>query len=81
MIKYKLIVAHCKNYGIGLNNELPWRIPSDLKRFMTLTLDGNNNAVVMGKNTWESLPKKPLKGRDNLILSSTMEMDKETSKV
>jgi dihydrofolate reductase len=80
MIKYKIIVAHCKNYGIGLNNELPWRIPSDLKRFMALTLDGNKNAVVMGKNTWESLPKKPLKGRDNLILSSTFEIDNETSK-
>lgn len=80
MIKYKIIVAHCKNYGIGLNNELPWRIPSDLKRFMKLTLDGNKNAVVMGKNTWESLPKKPLKGRDNLILSSKFEIDNETSK-
>ena len=80
MIKYKIIVAHCKNYGIGLNNELPWRIPSDLKRFMKLTLDGNKNAVVMGKNTWDSLPKKPLKGRDNLILSSTFEIDNETSK-
>jgi dihydrofolate reductase len=80
MIKYKIIVALCKNYGIGFNNELPWRIPSDLKRFMKLTLDGNKNAVVMGKNTWESLPKKPLKGRDNLILSSTIEINNETSK-
>ena len=80
MIKYKIIVAHCKNYGIGFKNELPWRIPSDLKRFMRLTLDGKKNAVVMGKNTWDSLPKKPLKGRDNLILSSTFEIDNNTSK-
>jgi dihydrofolate reductase len=80
MIKYKIIVAHCKNYGIGLNNDLPWRIPSDLKRFMRLTLDGKKNAIVMGKNTWDSLPKKPLKGRDNLILSSTFEIDNNSSK-
>ena len=80
MIKYKIIVAHCKNYGIGLNNDLPWRIPSDLKRFMRLTLDGKKNAIVMGKKTWDSLPKKPLKGRDNLILSSTFEIDNNTSK-
>jgi len=77
MIKYKIIVAQSKNFGIGYKNNLPWRLPSDLKRFMTLTLDGGNNAIIMGKNTWESLPKKPLKKRDNLILSSTLNIHEE----
>ena len=79
MIKYKIIVAQSKNFGIGYENKLPWRLPSDLKRFMTLTLSGGNNAIVMGKNTWESLPKKPLKKRDNLILSSTLKIDENSA--
>jgi dihydrofolate reductase len=64
----KLIVACDPNGGIGYNNKLPWsNIQGDLPRFKHLT---NNGVVVMGRNTWESLPKKPLSGRLNLIVSS-----------
>ena len=58
-----LIVAMCKNNGIGYNNELPWKILSDLKKFKKLTQGKGNNAVIMGKNTYESI-KKSLPNRD-----------------
>ena len=71
-----IIVAFSKNMGIGLNNSLPWNIPSDLKKFRDITIGHGNNAVIMGKNTWNSLPLSYLKKRDNLILSSTLNIDK-----
>lgn len=72
---YNIIVACDLEDGIGRDNKLPWNIPSDLKRFSQLTRGKGNNAVVMGKNTWESLPKKPLPKRDNLILSTTLDLE------
>ena len=73
-----IIVAYNKNKGIGLNNTLPWKISSDLKKFKELTIGLNkNNAVIMGKNTWLSLNNKSLKFRDNLILSSSLKLDKK----
>ena len=74
-MKINIIVAFSKNMGIGLNNALPWNIPSDLKKFKNLTTGNNNNAVIMGKNTWESLPVKYLNNRDNLILSKTLNIN------
>ena len=68
----KLIVAHCKNGGIGINNKLPWRLKTDLKRFQKLTVGNKNNAVIMGKNTWHSLNGVPLKNRKNIVLSTTL---------
>ena len=58
-MKFNIIVAKCNNNGIGINNTLPWNIPGDLKRFSKLTTGSGNNAIIMGKNTWLSLPKKP----------------------
>lgn len=69
-----LIVAMCKNNGIGYKNDLPWKISSDLKKFKKLTQGKGNNAIIMGKNTYESI-KKPLPNRDNLILSTQLEID------
>ena len=71
-----IIVAYCKNNGIGLNNSLPWKISSDLKKFKNLTIGNGNNAIIMGKNTWLSLNSSPLTKRDNLILSNTLDIDK-----
>jgi dihydrofolate reductase len=66
----KLILACDPNGGIGYKNKLPWdKIQGDLPRFKRLT-DGG--VVVMGRNTWESLPKKPLPNRVNVIISKTM---------
>tara|TARA_A100001015_G_scaffold266410_1_gene315614 strand:- start:1914 stop:2468 length:555 start_codon:yes stop_codon:yes gene_type:complete len=70
--KFNIIVATCKNMGIGYDNTLPWNIKSDLRKFRILTIGNNNNAIIMGKNTWNSLPIKPLPFRDNLILSNTL---------
>lgn len=61
------IVAVDNNYGIGFNGELLERIPDDLKRFKQLTDD---STVVMGRKTWDSLPKKPLPNRFNIIVTS-----------
>lgn len=67
-----IIVACCSNQGIGKENSLPWHFKSDLKYFAKVTKGDGNNAIVMGKNTWLSLPRKPLPKRDNLILSKTL---------
>ena len=64
----KLIVACDTKGGIGYENKLPWsNIRGDLPRFSRLTA---GQVVVMGRNTWESLPKKPLLGRLNIVVSS-----------
>lgn len=73
-----MIVAYSNNNGIGLNNALPWKISSDLKKFKNLTVGNKNNAIIMGKNTWLSL-NKSLPMRDNLILTTTLEVDSKDS--
>ncbi|WP_240674981.1 dihydrofolate reductase [Cellulomonas endophytica] len=64
----KLIWAQTPDGVIGLDNDLPWRIPEDLARFRRLT---SGHPVVMGRRTWESLPEiyRPLPGRDNVVLT------------
>jgi dihydrofolate reductase len=64
----KLILACDPNGGIGYQNKLPWNnIQGDLPRFKRLT---SGKCVVMGRNTWDSLPKKPLPNRLNFVVSS-----------
>jgi dihydrofolate reductase len=72
---FDMVVAHDLNRGIGVNNQLPWRIPRDMKYFRELTTgtaEGQRNAVIMGRKTWESIPPKfrPLAGRLNVVLTS-----------
>ncbi len=63
----KAIVAVDLKWGIGKNNKLLFQIPADLKRFKELT---NGGIVIMGRNTYESLPDKSgLPGRTNIVLS------------
>lgn len=61
-----IIVAIAEDRGIGRDNELLWHIPEDLRRFKRLTY---GKTVIMGKRTWESLPRKPLPGRRNIVLT------------
>jgi len=59
------VVAMAENGVIGRNGQLPWRMPTDLKRFRQLTL---GKPVVMGRKTYESIGK-PLDGRDNIVIT------------
>ena len=61
-----LIVATAQNYAIGKDNDLLWHISDDLKRFKALT---SGHPVIMGRNTWDSLPKKPLPKRRNIVVT------------
>ena len=71
-----IIVAVCRNQGIGFKNTLPWKLKQELKYFKFLTKGNGNNAVVMGKNTCFSLPKA-LPKRENFVLSTTMKQTNE----
>jgi dihydrofolate reductase len=63
--KISIIVAMSQNNVIGLNNKLPWHISADLKNFKKITL---NHPVIMGRKTYDSIGK-PLKDRDNIVIS------------
>lgn len=81
-----IIAAIEKNMGIGLNGFIPWgRLKEDLNFFKYITINGDfgddsiysQNAVVMGRKTWESLPEKykPLPYRKNIVMSRSMFFD------
>src|ERR1700744_3067118 len=59
-------VARSRNGVIGRDGDLPWRLKSDLAIFKQVTLF---KPVIMGRKTWDSLPKHPLPGRLNVVLS------------
>jgi len=61
-----LVVAAAENGVIGKDGGIPWRISDDLKRFKVLTM---GFPIVMGRKTWDSLPKKPLPGRTNIVIT------------
>jgi dihydrofolate reductase len=69
-----LILACNINGGIGYDKQIPWYVPGELQKFKEITsevqVSGKVNAVVMGRNTWESLPKRPLQNRLNIVLTS-----------
>lgn len=71
--KVTIIAAVSDNGVIGYQGKLPWdSIPEDMKRFRDLTM---GNPVVMGRNTYDSLPPKfrPLPGRTNIVLSKSLD--------
>ena len=73
MKNISLILACTFEGGIGYNNDLPWYIKSDLKKFKDITsktLDSSKqNAIIMGSKTYMSLPKKELPNRVNIVLT------------
>jgi len=73
---YNIIVAVCNDNGIGFNNTIPWYSKEDMKHFANITKGNGNNVVVMGHNTWNSIPnnKKPLVNRENIILSKNKDL-------
>jgi dihydrofolate reductase len=72
-----VVLACCKNGGIGINNTLPWNIKDELQMFKIIT---NNATIIMGYNTWSSLPKKPLLNRINVVLTRSKEKKEELLK-
>lgn len=60
------IVAHGQNLEIGRDNQLLCYLPGDLKRFRELT---TGHTILMGRKTWDSLPKKPLPNRTNIVIT------------
>lgn len=72
--KFNVILARAKNGGIGLGNTLPWKSKKDMDFFKTTTsfspFEGLLNIVIMGRKTMESLPKKYLPNRINIVIST-----------
>ena len=68
-----LIVAYDEdNLGIGKNGQIPWKNKTDMQWFKEVTTGNGNNAVIMGRKTFESLGKKPLSNRLNIVISSQL---------
>ena len=85
-LQFSIIVACNAEGGIGRNNAIPWKIKADLKYFSDVTrstptptptssmiTNKHKNIVIMGRKTWESLGKKPLPGRINMVISSQLQ--------
>ena len=64
-----IIAAMSENRVIGINNALPWSLKADMEHFKKLTLGW---PCVMGRKTWESLPKRPLPDRINIVISRSL---------
>ena len=73
-MEVNIIVAIGKDGAIGRNGDLIWKIPEDLKRFKALT---TGHPVIMGRKTWESLPKKPLPNRRNIVVTRQKDFQAE----
>ncbi len=76
-LKISLIAAMAEDRVIGINNQLPWKLPADLAWFKKNTL---NKPIVMGRKTWESLPFRPLLGRDNIIITRNSDYQAKNKK-
>lgn len=63
-------VARARNGVIGRDGGLPWRIKSDMALFKETTM---GKPVIMGRKTWDSLPRKPLPGRLNIVLTRQLD--------
>jgi dihydrofolate reductase len=77
---FSIIVATDSEGGIGKASGIPWHIPADFRFFKRVTSEapeGQQNAVIMGRKTWDSLPEKfrPLPGRLNIVLSRNEALD------
>lgn len=66
MKNISIIVAIADDFAIGLNNDLLCHLSDDLKRFKSIT---TGHQIIMGKRTYESLPKRPLPNRTNVVIS------------
>jgi dihydrofolate reductase len=72
-MKISLIVAMASNRAIGLNNQMPWHLSADLKRFKQITM---GFPIIMGRLTFEAIGR-PLPGRTNIIVSRNLSYQQE----
>ena len=78
MTKFHIILAVDEKLGLGKDNDLAWKISTDMKHFKNITSDtedlAKHNALIMWRKTWESIPAKyrPLPDRVNYILSRSI---------
>ena len=73
-----IIVAIGENGEIGAKNDLLWRLPNDMKRFKELT---TGHTIIMGRKTFESLPKGALPNRTNVVVTRNNEASFENCEV
>lgn len=73
-----IIVAIAENGAIGRNNDLPWKLPNDMKRFRKLT---TGHTILMGRKTFESLPKGALPDRTNVVITRNTDATFENCEV
>ena len=72
MPRISFVVAIARNGAIGVDGDLPWRLPGDLAFFKRTTM---GKPIVMGRKTWDSLPRKPLPGRPNIVVTRNAAYD------
>jgi len=82
MNKFKVILATSRNHILGHNNSIPWlgKYPKDLQYFKKITSfspTDNQNIVIMGRKTWESLPPTKLPNRIPIVISTTLEANQD----
>jgi len=65
-MKVSLIAAMAKNRAIGVDNDLPWRLPADQRYFKAKTM---GHTLIMGRRTFESIGERPLPGRKTIVVS------------
>jgi dihydrofolate reductase/thymidylate synthase len=84
--RFQVVVAADELGGVGKNGALPWKLSKEMKHFKSLTSDASEpmtqNAVIMGRKTWESIPEKfrPLPGRLNVVLSASGQVYEKSNK-
>ena len=69
-MRINIIAAVARNRAIGITNKLIYWLPNDLKRFKQLT---TGHTIIMGRHTFESLPKGALPNRRNIVLSRSQD--------
>lgn len=77
LLPVSLIVAATRNQVIGLDNQMPWHLPADLRYFKQRTL---GKPIIMGRKTWESLGR-PLPGRLNIVITRQTDIALEGAEV
>ena len=73
-----MIAARGRNGVIGAENDLPWRLKSDMRHFIATT---KGKPIIMGRRTWESFPKRPLPGRPNIVVSRNSQFEAKDARV